>query len=84
MNVPALGTLDHPGAGGNRSDSASPEWLAWLCRAVSVEVLGFRLIRCVVPRPCKIGEGTELGYGWIAVVAGVPARVIRIQTRSEK
>ena len=42
MNVPALGTLDHPGAGGNLSNSASREWLGWLCRAVGVEVFGFR------------------------------------------
>jgi len=64
MNVPALGSLDHPGAGGNRSDSASPEWLAWLCRAVSVEVLGFRFENACYPIElvADAGPPTSLHY----------------------
>jgi serine O-acetyltransferase len=33
-----------------------------------MEKLILLVFRCVVPRGCEIGEGTELGYGGIAVV----------------
>lgn len=33
-----------------------------------MEKLILLVFRCVVPRRCEIGEGTELGYGGIAVV----------------
>src|SRR5947208_6954859 len=33
-----------------------------------IQKLNFTLTRCVVPYQCKIGKGTQLGYGGIAVV----------------
>ncbi len=35
------------------------------------------VFRCVVPRLCEIGEGTELGYGGIAVVIHERAKIGR-------
>jgi serine O-acetyltransferase len=62
----------------NRLDDWNVPVVPWI-----FEKLILMIYRCVVPRQCEIGEGTELGYGGIAVVAGIPARVIRIETRSE-
>lgn len=41
------------------------------------EKLILLICRCVVPRRCEIGEGTELGYGGIAVVIHERARIGR-------
>ena len=41
------------------------------------EKLILLIYRCVVPRRCEIGEGTELGYGGIAVVIHERARIGR-------
>ena len=35
------------------------------------------IFRCVVPRHCEIGEGSELGYGGIAVVIHERAKIGR-------
>jgi serine O-acetyltransferase len=35
------------------------------------------VFRCVVPRHCEIGEGSELGYGGIAVVIHERAKIGR-------
>jgi serine O-acetyltransferase len=42
-----------------------------------VEKLIVVLCRCVVPRKCDIGEGSELGYGGIAVVIHERAKIGR-------
>ena len=41
------------------------------------EKLILLICRCVVPRRCEIGGGTELGYGGIAVVIHERARIGR-------
>lgn len=41
------------------------------------EKLILLVYRCVVPRRCEIGEGTELGYGGIAVVIHERTRIGR-------
>jgi serine O-acetyltransferase len=46
--------------------------LPWL-----LEKLILVVFRCVVPRHCEIGEGTELGYGGIAVVIHERAKIGR-------
>lgn len=40
-----------------------------------LEKLILFIFRCVVPRRCEIGEGTELGYGGIAVVIHERAKI---------
>jgi serine O-acetyltransferase len=42
-----------------------------------LEKLILLVFRCVVPRHCEIGEGTELGYGGIAVVIHERAKIGR-------
>ena len=42
-----------------------------------LEKLILLIYRCVVPRRCEIGEGTELGYGGIAVVIHERAKIGR-------
>ena len=42
-----------------------------------LEKLILLVFRCVVPRRCDIGEGTELGYGGIAVVIHERAKIGR-------
>jgi len=42
-----------------------------------LEKLILLIYRCVVPRRCEIGEGTELGYGGIAVVIHERVRIGR-------
>lgn len=44
--------------------------LPWFC-----EKLILILYRCVVPRQCDIGQGSELGYGGIAVVIHQRAKI---------
>lgn len=43
----------------------------------ALEKLILLIFRCVVPRRCTIGEGTELGYGGIAVVIHERAHIGR-------
>lgn len=52
------------------------EWNVPLVPRV-LEKLILLIYRCVVPRRCEIGEGTELGYGGIAVVIHERARIGR-------
>lgn len=42
-----------------------------------MEKLILLAFRCVVPRHCEIGEGSELGYGGIAVVIHERAKIGR-------
>jgi serine O-acetyltransferase len=42
-----------------------------------MEKLILLIFRCVVPRRCEIGEGSELGYGGIAVVIHERAKIGR-------
>jgi len=43
----------------------------------ALEKLTLLIFRCVIPRRCTIGEGTELGYGGIAVVIHERAHIGR-------
>jgi len=43
----------------------------------ALEKLILLIFRCVIPRRCTIGEGTELGYGGIAVVIHERAHIGR-------
>jgi len=55
-----------------RLDEWSVPLMPWV-----FEKLILLICRCVVPRRCEIGEGTELGYGGIAVVIHERARIGR-------
>jgi serine O-acetyltransferase len=55
-----------------RLDEWSVPLIPWV-----FEKLILLIYRCVVPRLCEIGEGTELGYGGIAVVIHERARIGR-------
>jgi serine O-acetyltransferase len=56
----------------NRLDNWNVPVVPWV-----FEKLILMIYRCVVPRQCEIGEGTELGYGGIAVVIHERARIGR-------
>lgn len=58
--------------GANRLDKWNVPLVPWV-----LEKLILLIYRCVVPRRCEIGGGTELGYGGIAVVIHDRARIGR-------